>query len=1058
MITRITSGFTWVFGNGTRRFVGVVGVVAAVMLFTPFAWGQPVSVPNPSFEVGVDGPEGWRHIDGETEWAREGSDGERSIAVFGDGTTPAPNAWVSDSINFKPHTTYRLQLDSRHREGLIGVLFTGTPFHNTTLAFLGRNWQRFVTHFMTPAAIPAGQSYLRFGQYNARGMTLFDNVNLSEAVPVYRRQGGVALGEGERIEGASYTFDAPFLGDSGNHARPLHSFNCNFNWPRFTFSAGDWVVYRHEIGAVQQLSGEVAISLKYHSNGVLCIEASTDGAAWIPVGSMSGVGDESFSVPESLFPAEAVWIRLRDDETTGGLENVFGAGLFQVHGYRYNATLDHPPGDLAGMTHFAVVKEDDGRVGVSLEDLGDAVPGENVLRMQFANQTGEELSLSASVTAEVSGGFCSQSSPGSVVLAPGNTEDVAIAYEIPAAGDNTKITVAVTGSARYRSEISFCAPSLFAQHYGALLPDSSEAVGLWWASSGWKVGRDRRLPSATASAMRVQTARNEREATQFVLRPAEGLQGLRVTPRALTTTAGDQLPAEHIEILHVGYVPIAQCTDYVGVIGDWPDPLLPLDGPVDLAAGKNQPFWVRVYVPKDAAAGVYSGEIELKAAGWEGAVPLEVEVFDFTLPDRMTCQAALGFDPTCTVIDSYHGATAKEDREVLAQLYLREFSEHHISPYENDNRLLYPRLEYTWPNVPADGGEVPEEELEEVFRPEFNWDTWDPEMTRIIDTYHFNAFRLFAPGLGAGEAWSSNLLTHYGEDTPEFKTAFKAWYSAVQEHFRKKGWLDKAFIYWFDEPTAEQYEFCIKYNLMMKEAAPDLQRMLTEQVEPELIGGPNLWCPVSHYYNHEAAEPRRLAGDRFWWYVCSTPMAPYATLFIDHPATEMRVWLWQTWQRKINGLLIWDTIWWTSNAAYPDRLQNPYEDPMNWCPIMEGSVGVGDKIAWGNGGGLLLYPPLAAVDGSHGFPILDPPVTSLRMEMLRDGIEDYEYLTILRDLIAEMEAQGGETDLAVYRDLLEVPGSITASMMEITWEPAPIESHREAVARAIVELQRPAAE
>ena len=71
-------------------------------------------------------------------------------------------------------------------------------------------------------------------------------------------------------------------------------------------------------------------------------------------------------------------------------------------------------------------------------------------------------------------------------------------------------------------------------------------------------------------------------------------------------------------------------------------------------------------------------------------------------------------------------------------------------------------------------------------------------------------------------------------------------------------------------------------------------------------------------------------GDRFWWYVCTGPKAPYCTLFIDHPATELRVWLWQTWKRQISGILVWQTNYWTSGAAYPDNPQNPYEDPMGW--------------------------------------------------------------------------------------------------------------------------------
>ncbi len=135
---------------------------------------------------------------------------------------------------------------------------------------------------------------------------------------------------------------------------------------------------------------------------------------------------------------------------------------------------------------------------------------------------------------------------------------------------------------------------------------------------------------------------------------------------------------------------------------------------------------------------------------------------------------------------------------------------------------------------------------------------------------------------------------------------------------RDKGWLDEAFVYWFDEPDPKDYEFVSNGFAKLKQWAPDIHRMLTEQVEPALIGGPNIWCPLTASYDPETAEQRRAAGDEFWWYVCTGPKAPYCTLFIDHPGTEMRVWLWQTWQRQIAGILVWETNYWTSSAAYPD--------------------------------------------------------------------------------------------------------------------------------------------
>ena len=100
--------------------------------------------------------------------------------------------------------------------------------------------------------------------------------------------------------------------------------------------------------------------------------------------------------------------------------------------------------------------------------------------------------------------------------------------------------------------------------------------------------------------------------------------------------------------------------------------------------------------------------------------------------------------------------------------------------------------------------------------------------------------------------------------------------------------------------------------------------MLTEQPEPPLIGVVDLWCPLTAFVPLQAIAERRKAGEEVWWYVCTGPRAPYVGLFIDHPGTEMRVWLWQTWKYGVQGILIWETTWWHNPFAYPYRLQNPW--------------------------------------------------------------------------------------------------------------------------------------
>jgi hypothetical protein len=324
-----------------------------------------------------------------------------------------------------------------------------------------------------------------------------------------------------------------------------------------------------------------------------------------------------------------------------------------------------------------------------------------------------------------------------------------------------------------------------------------------------------------------------------------------------------------------------------------------------------------------------------------------------------------------------------------------------------------------------------------------------------MDRHHFNSFLVHIPGMGGGTFHdiSQPGLLGFGEDTPEYPVLFDSYCRQLEAHLASKGWLDEAFIYWFDEPSADQYPFVMNGFAKLKRSCPRIARMLTEQVEPGLLGGPDIWCSITDNYDHKRAEERRKHGEKFWWYVCTGPKAPYAGLFIDHPAPEMRLWLWQTFQRNIEGILVWETTYWTSSAAYPDakRPQNPYTDPMSWTSGY--STPAGDRRPWGNGDGRFIYPPLAAADGNATAPILDGPVDSIRWEQLRDGIEDYEYLSILRRRLAEHRPTlPAETYQRLAR-LLVVPESITRSLTEFANDGAPIEQQRDLVARAIEELR-----
>jgi hypothetical protein len=661
------------------------------------------------------------------------------------------------------------------------------------------------------------------------------------------------------------------------------------------------------------------------------------------------------------------------------------------------------------------------------------------------------------------------------------------------------------------------------------------------------------------------------------------------------------------EILQVKYLNLEGASDAQSKAGWWPDPLLPITGPLDLGAGSNHVFWLRMTVPRDTAGGTYGSVLKLEAAGLSAAIPLEVTVYDFALPDRKSCTTAFGF--SAGDVFRYHGLQTEEHKRLVLDKYLANLAAHHVSPYDpapldhikvrwpevrpprsgwedwvglrivtnevhsgqgallvyddqpgasttthyeplipipakglrfrgwyrtavpghrfiisfnhydanrqwmsgrnNDLSLAgtgrWQEIDETFSRFPegaafvrvhfratvwSDQGEhlglvwyddlsltdketgrelLPGGDFERKPRTEMvvpperlsvglDFSAWDRAMERAMDHYHFNSFQVHFPGLGGGtfhEIDAPNLLGFQEED-PEYPLLMSSYGRQLEAHLRERGWLNRAFVYWFDEPSPDQYPFVMNGFAKLKRHAPGITRMLTEQVEPGLVGGPNLWCPISNEYQHEAAEQRRAQGEKFWWYVCTGPKAPYAGLFIDHPAPEMRIWVWQTWQRGINGLLVWQINYWTSSAAYPekDRPQNPYDDPMSWTSGY--STPAGKRLPWGNGDGRFIYPPLMAATGKPSAPELEGPVDSIRWEHLRDGIEDYEYLAMLRARLERAKSKLPADRAAALATLLEVPDSITRSMTEFTSDGAPIEARRRELARAIESLKEQA--
>ncbi len=1150
----------------------------------------PVPVPNPSFEEGDGAPAGWSPSGPGVRWGTgPAADGQRCLEAAGTGNDTT--YWRSAALPLVPGALYRISFLARSIAASGGTAVTGPVFCNRDIGCPPTDWTRYTAVFVCPDTLSADQSWLRFGQWHVNGTVAFDAVTLTEVQAVHQNADGLALGEGESIAGNAYEFTAPLGGAGLNHSRPLAAARCAFNSNRWVFGADSEVVYAHRVGDRQQTSARVEVTVGWYSSGRLQVDVSRDGGDWQPAGTLDAVGTLAFDLPAGVLPAREVRVRLKAaaKEKVGAAES--DPGSFQVHGYRYLAAVDGPPVTARGQTLYAETEGPAEGWRVEVLSFGEGLPGaENRAVLRVTNATGRAAQVAPVAALRREGSLDEVRTTGPAVsFGPGSSE-AACPYTVSGSG-TFELTVALGAPVAWSGKAELHVPEFYEAGYGELLPGSGPGAAMWWASSGWKIPRTRPPPTARGEALRISAAGNEAEAAQLVLRPAAPLRGLTLTPADLRGPDGHTLKAACVQVLRVGYVPVTRKTDPTGVVADWPDPLPPLRGPADLPADVNQPFWVRVKVPAGTPPGVYRGSLALRAEGYEAACPLEVEVFGFDLPRRMTCQTAFGFDPGTAW--RYQGVTDAAQRRQVLDLYLRSYGDHHICPYNpapmDPFTVSWPnlgdwhggvrdtavkaqgqtslRLEDTSPTacvsarytkpitIPAGGlrirmsyrtqapghvflvtlnhsdaagqwmsgrnndmpvtgdgswqtwdrtitafpagarsvtltiwatrwseaGEatgcvwvdgvqvtdagtgaslVPGGDFEPpdaaALTPQIAWERWDQAVARALDEFGFNTFAMPVMGLGGGTFHSRQEpeLLGFAESTPEYQTAMKAYLGALDAHLREKGWTEEAFVYWFDEPEPRDYEFVMNGFRKLRQWAPALRRMLTEQVEDALVGGPNLWCPLTPAFDPAKAAERRREGEQFWWYVCTGPKAPYATLFIDHPGTELRVWLWQTWERAIDGILVWHTNYWTSPCAYPDpnRPQNPYLDPMGWVSGYDTPAGT--RIPWGNGDGRFVYPPEAAADAHPAAPVLEGPVDSIRWEMLRDGIEDYEYFAILRGLLRD---KGPALDADTRRRaeaLLTVPQTVTVDLTHFTRDPAPLEAHRRLLGQAITDLAR----
>ena len=556
--------------------------------------------------------------------------------------------------------------------------------------------------------------------------------------------------------------------------------------------------------------------------------------------------------------------------------------------------------------------------------------------------------------------------------------------------------------------------------------------GYGWTHGVDKVFRtDRPFMGTVGGPVKVELAGNEYEGAQLVLRAKKPLKNVKVAVGDLVADGGKRLSASQIEVLLVGYVNTRKPPYAVDYVGWWPDPLLDFLPSFDLDANVWQPVWLDVHTAPDQAPGLYRGTATVSADGVEPLeVPIEVTVWPFAVPTEYHFPLAVVFwDHT---LQSLYSKDAAEWKKYEA--YCRGVAELADLGTGEARRLADIRrkcheLILAHHLIPDRIYRNHPPRIDDVKR-------WKAAGARWFNILHVPSIGSLKKGQPYPAASRKRILDILADYVPKLE---------------KAGLLDMAYIYGFDEIRENQFVAVKDIFGEIKRRYPTLPLMTTAYdqsfgTKTGLDNVVDIWVPLTPVFGKrqkEIADARR-RGRQVWWYICCGPRHPYANWFVEYTAAEHRLVMGlMPWKFHSEGFLHYSmNLWRTHRDAKTKDGKTVRRSTHFTEPIDRGPLTNSDGKAWHDFNG----------DGQIFYPGPDGPVSTIRMKCIRDGLEDYEYLWLLKQAVTQMNIQGAPVDrawMARAQAALAVPDSVVRTLTDYTTDGARVLAARRAIAQLL---------
>lgn len=487
-------------------------------------------------------------------------------------------------------------------------------------------------------------------------------------------------------------------------------------------------------------------------------------------------------------------------------------------------------------------------------------------------------------------------------------------------------------------------------------------------------------PKLHKKSLRLKGWKGERVSAQLVITSPEPLDSVQVEMSALQNRRHALLDDARVMRGFVRYVMTDGLNkDGKGTCGLRPDlsqfdstlvadPIDPLTAQLSMQARTTQGYWVRVWIPQEAAAGLYTSELTVKNGSRVlGSLKLEVEVQRRTLPapshwafhldlwqnpfavaryHRVPLWSRAHFDLLEKELQSYADAGGKV---ITTSIMHHPWGGQTYDPFESMITWMK-RVDGTW------------------YFDYTIFDKWVELMMKLGVTQEIGCYSMIPWKLSFQYFDQATHSLKEMKMKPEDPAYADFWLTMLKDfarHLKVKGWFDITHIAMDERPKKDMD----RAFAIIHEADPDFKVSLAGALHEELSDQLDDYSiALADKFSEETKRARRAANKKTTFYTCCTESHPNTYTF-SHPAEA--AWIgWYAAKEHLDGYLRWALNSWTIEPLLDSRF-----------------------LAWGAGDTYLVYP------GAR---------SSIRFENLVAGIQAYEKIRILK---ADWQKEGHKSAL-----------------------------------------------